>query len=248
MRISSKLILFAILALLVPVAASARSAGCRIAIVVDGVERPEYSHGAAVYIEALRGRNYSVRLINPTPHRVAVALAVDGLNSIDARHTDGLSASKWVLAPYETAEIEGWQVSDSTARRFVFTGERGSYAAKLGQTANIGVIEAMFYRERRRRDSPMFQEKEESSSRAQPAPPSAGALSDTYAGTGMGGRTRHEVEEVHIDLDPHPIATARVRYEFRPQLVKLGILVDDRHPSPLERREKARGFEYCPQP
>jgi hypothetical protein len=229
--------------LLVPAFAGARPSGCRIAIVVDGVERPEYSGGGAVYIEALRGRSYAVRLINPTPERVAVALSVDGLNSIDARHTDGFSASKWVLGPYETTEIAGWQVSDSTARRFVFTGERGSYAAKLGRTANIGVIEAIFYRERRPRDYGMFEKKERAPSSAAAAPPS-----DDYAGTGMGGRTPHEVEEVHMDLDPHPIASSRIRYEFRPQLVKLGIVFDDRHPSPLERRERARGFEYCPEP
>jgi hypothetical protein len=51
---------------------------------------------------------------------------------------------------------------------------------------------------------------------------------------------------VHVDLDPHPIQHVRIRYEFRPQLVKLGVLRDGR--SPLERREKAKGFEYCPEP
>jgi hypothetical protein len=63
----------------------------------------------------------------------------------------------------------------------------------------------------------------------------------------MGGRTQHDVVTVDIDLDPRPIASARLRYEFRPQLVKLGVLPTDR--SPLDRREKARGFErYCPEP
>jgi len=39
----------------------------------------------------------------------------------------------------------------------------------------------------------------------------------------------------------------RIRYEFRPQLVKLGILPAPI--APMERRERARGFgEYCPQP
>jgi hypothetical protein len=74
----------------------------------------------------------------------------------------------------------------------------------------------------------------------------SGALSDDYAATGMGERDRHEVESVDIDLDPRPVASARIRYEFRPQLVKLGVLLDR---SPLERRESARGFEgFCPQP
>lgn len=231
--------------LLLAGAASAHTSGCRIAVIVDGVERPQYAANGAIYIEALRGREYSLRLINPTPHRVAVALSVDGLNTIDAQHTDGWGAAKWVLDPYETAEIAGWQVSDSTARKFFFTGERNSYGAALGQTENLGVIEAIFYRERPRAvergilgGAPDREEAAGAESKK----------SDDYAATGMGGRTQHDVVTVDIDLDPRPIASARLRYEFRPQLVKLGVLPAGGR-SPLERREKAQGFErYCPEP
>ena len=62
----------------------------------------------------------------------------------------------------------------------------------------------------------------------------------------MGHRARHEVEMIDIDLEPTPVASVRIRYEYRPQLVKLGILPS--HISPLERRERASGFEtYCPE-
>jgi hypothetical protein len=61
----------------------------------------------------------------------------------------------------------------------------------------------------------------------------------------MGRRHDHPVERVHIDLDPSPVASFRVRYEFRPQLVKLGVL--PRAEDPLERRERARGFAWCPE-
>ena len=217
-----------------------------LSVVVDGQSRPEYNHRGTTYIEAIRGREFSLRITNPTGHRVAVALAVDGLNTIDAKHTDGWNAAKWVLEPYESTEISGWQVSGTTARKFFFTGERSSYGAALGKTENLGVIEAIFYRERGR---PIAQFREESKMRGQEsqaaptAPPSA-AADDEFAATGMGGRTRHEVERVDIDLDPHPIERVRIRYEFRPQLVKLGVIRD----WPLQRREKARGFEYCPEP
>ena len=56
---------------------AAHSSGCRIAVIVDGIERPEYSANGSIYVEALRGRNYSLRLTNPTPYRVAAALSVD---------------------------------------------------------------------------------------------------------------------------------------------------------------------------
>jgi hypothetical protein len=83
------------------------------------------------------------------PYRVAVALSVDGLNSIDARHTTAWNASKWVIEPYGTINISGWQMSSERARRFYFTSERDSYGAKLGQTSNLGLISAVFFRERR---------------------------------------------------------------------------------------------------
>src|SRR5213593_3940856 len=39
-------------------------------------------------------------------------------------------------------------MSSENARRFYFTTERDSYAAKLGQAANLGVISAVFFHER----------------------------------------------------------------------------------------------------
>jgi hypothetical protein len=230
------------------------SASAAVTVLVNDAPAREYNHNGTTYIEAFRGKDFAIRLTNPTPFRVAVALSVDGLNTIDARHTDAWSATKWVLDPWESTVVSGWQVNQRTARRFFFTGERGSYGAALGQTENLGVIEAVFYRERVWREEAHVAPAPKMQPAPAPAPGSASAgagksdaaLSDDYAATGMGRRTRHEVERVDIDLDPTPVVTARIRYEFRPQLVKLGVLVE---PSPIERREHARGFgEYCPEP
>jgi hypothetical protein len=220
-----------------------------VTVLMDGDPLPSYVHHGTTYIEAVRGRDFTIRLRNPTAQRVAVALSVDGLNTIDARHTDAWNAAKWVLGPYETAEISGWQVSDRTARRFFFTGERDSYGARLGQTRNLGVIEAVFYRERAPRYSQDWSRKQRDEARSQApsaAVPHSGAESqaqpsDDYAATGMGHSTRHEVDEVEITLEREPFASLALRYEFHPQLVKLGVLDRD----PLERRERARGF--CPE-
>ncbi len=130
-------------------AANASSpSGFGLDVLVDGRERPEYAARGTVYVEALRGHDYALRLSNPTGTRIAVALSVDGLNTLDSRHTAARDARKWVLAPYETVIIPGWQVSNAASRKFVFTGERGSYGAALGKTQDLGVIEAVFFRER----------------------------------------------------------------------------------------------------
>jgi hypothetical protein len=123
--------------------------GFEVQILVDGRPLEEYNARGKSYVEALAGAEYEVRVRNPLPYRVAVALSVDGLNSIDARHTTAWNASKWVIEPYGTINISGWQMSSERARRFYFTSERDSYGAKLGQTSNLGVVSAVFFRERR---------------------------------------------------------------------------------------------------
>src|ERR1044072_1790038 len=118
-----------------------------VQIVVNGRSLDEYAARGKTYIEAIVGAEDEVRI--RYPYRVAVAVSVDGLNTIDAQHTSAWNASKWVIEPYGTISINGWQMSSVRARRFYFTSERDSYGAKLGQTSNLGAITAVFFRERR---------------------------------------------------------------------------------------------------
>lgn len=124
--------------------------GFEVQVLVDGRPLEEYIARGKSYVEALAGAEYEVRIRNPSPYRVAVALSVDGLNSIDAKHTTAWNASKWVIEPYDSITVSGWQMSSERARRFYFTSERDSYGAKLGQTADLGNISAVFFRERQR--------------------------------------------------------------------------------------------------
>lgn len=238
---------------------AATNNGFSLSVLLGGSDRPEYSAHGAVYVEAARGAPYALRITNPLPYRVAVALSVDGLNTLDARHTDAWSARKWVIEPYGSAVIEGWQVSGSAARSFYFTGEKGSYGAELGHTRDLGVIEAVFFRERTplpvatsepapgQSDGAAGGIRRDAAAPRAPREEKAQAISDDYAATGMGGRRDHAVFEVAMDLDPAPAARVRLRYEFRPQLVQMGILPgrEDR----LGRREGAAGFsDFCPEP
>lgn len=259
-----------------------------VEILVGGAPRPRYAHDGRLYVEALKGREYAIRLHNPYPVRVAVALSVDGLNTIDARETTAVAARKWVLEPYGTVVISGWQTSQAEARRFEFTTEARSYGQALGKTTNLGVIAAVFFKERMpvaiddfappqtdssRRDKSASRP---SASAAPPAAPSesreaskqslaegtgstagasgagANAAADAaarradneFAATGMGRTTDHAVTQVYLDLESAAALSVDIRYEFRPQLVRLGILAPERQPDPLTRRERAEGF--CP--
>jgi hypothetical protein len=113
-------------------------------------------------------------------------------------------------------------MSSERARRFYFTNERDSYGAKLGQTANLGVIAAVFFRERRpvpiiRPPYPITREKSdrmeapEPSARAQSAP----RRDDDNAATGIGRNVHNDVRWVDMDLDSRAAGEVTIRYEYR---------------------------------
>jgi hypothetical protein len=197
-------------------------------ILVAGRPLEEYYGRGKNYVEATLGAEYEVRVRNPFPFRVAVALSVDGLNTIDARRSSAWNASKWVIEAYGTISINGWQMSSERARRFYFTSEQDSYGAKLGQTSNLGLVSAVFFRELRSVAVPITPapppgprpedrgERERSSngadssagtSQAPDARANKGIISrdDDYAATGIGRSVHNDVQWVNMNLDPRAV-------------------------------------------
>ncbi len=228
-----------------------------LTVLTQGSPSRVYSHQGRFYIEARKGAEFSIRLTNHSAGRIAVALTVDGLNTIDARHTTPQQASKWVLAPWQTVTIDGWQINRNQARKFYFTTEDDSYGAALGRKTDLGIISAAVFREIPP-VTPIYRAESRSRDTGSPAPRSAlksecqssadSATADEYAATGMGQAVSHRVHRVNLQLEPTPCQSIGIRYEFRPVLVRLGVL--PAVPDPLLRRERAHGFDtsFCPQP
>lgn len=271
--------------------------GFDLSVLVEGEESSEYASRGKIYIEARKGRNFSLRVHNPTCQRIAVALSVDGLNVIDAKRTTAPEATKWILAPGQSIDIPGWQMSSRTARRFFFTETKKSYAKWIGYTRNVGTIEAVFFREKSSPfptrcglgapivGSPVEQGETypPPAAGSGPGAPTASAGSPTFesgapapqevevrgespvldsqrsrrdapakaggdfAATGAGSRTDNPVVWVDFEEDPNPVARIALRYEFREELVRLGVLPRE---DDLYARERGRGFEprYAPDP
>lgn len=235
-------------------------------ILVNGQPLLELAARNSTYVEAVKNAEYSLRLKNRTGRRMAVALAVDGLNTIDAKTGSASKASKWVLDPWQTITIEGWQIGPDAARKFFFTSEDKSYGAWLGKTSNLGVIEAVAYREIVPPPAPrgpyLEQEKKESArmrsgdssapqsaGKASPAP--AESLDDDLAATGIGRKIDNRVTRVQMKLESSPATHLRLRYEYRQQLVSLGVLPSYEEEQALARRERALGFDdfdFAPDP
>src|ERR1044072_7453294 len=220
-------------------------------VIVDGRPLDEYYSRGRTYVEALQGAEYEIRVRNDSSDRVAVALSVDGLNTIDARHTSAWNASKWVIEPYQTITISGWQMSSERARRFYFTNERDSYGAKLGQTANLGVISAVFFREQRRLVTPQYpisknrdrsepQQSSKSQAGAAESRAAAPPKDDDYAATGIGRNVRNDVYWVNMDLDSRAAGEVTIRYEYYSALLRLGVVPRQ------QSREDSRGFSPEP--
>lgn len=195
----------------------------KVDVLVDGRRLTEYNERGRTFIEAERGAEYEIRLRNPSADRVAVALSVDGLNTIDAEQTSAVNASKWVIEPYQTITITGWQMSSERARKFYFTSERDSYAAKLGRKADFGVISAVFFRERRRQPIPITKgnappSSSPSSSSSSGAELESRAQADgvqaNRAATGIGRSVRNDVREIDMELDSRPVAEVTMRYQY----------------------------------
>jgi hypothetical protein len=115
-----------------------------------GVKAEEFRDGHP-FVTAMPGENYSVRIYNPLPVRVAVNLTIDGLNSISGKPSGISDGRKWMIDPYDSVTINGWQVNDTEARRFFFTDKPKSYAKWLGKkrhenlAANCGVIGVAYF-------------------------------------------------------------------------------------------------------
>ena len=246
-----------------------------VQVLVDGRALEQYAARGRAYVQAIEGTEYELRVHNPFPFRVAVALSVDGLNTIDARHTGAWQASKWVIGPYQTIYVSGWQVSTERARHFYFTTERDSYGSKIGQTTNLGVIAAVFFSERhpiplqvtpppprplpvrppyedngageaRGSQAPAASARKEGITKSYPMP------DDESAATGIGRSVTNDVRWVDMQLEPHPVSEVAIRYEYYQGLVRLGILPRPYpRPDSLQRREGARGFQdrrFSPEP
>jgi hypothetical protein len=249
--------------------------GFDVQVLVGGRPLPQEIVGSQRRLEAVPGTEYELRLTNPLSDRVAVAVSVDGLNVIDARHTTPWDASKWVIHPHATLTLTGWQVGSERARRFYFTTERDAYATRIGRPGDFGVISAVFFRERhpvseilpRRRGVP---ERGDSIGEAAGAP-AAGAVArsapghesglarrrptpswpdDGRAATGIGRSVRSAVREVGMELQPDPVAVVTLRYEFRP-LVPRPLVVPGFAPEPPRERgwmTRPEDSRFAPEP
>lgn len=113
----------------------------------QGRPLPTYDVGARRYVIGSDGERYVMQLRNNTGHRIEAVATVDGLDVIDGR-PGSFEKRGYLLRPWATVEIDGFRQSLDEVAAFRFGAVRDAYAAKKGDSRNVGVIGVAFFNER----------------------------------------------------------------------------------------------------
>lgn len=248
------------LALILPALAEARplesAAGAwELEVLVDGVPAPRFAHAAETYILGHPGQRYTLRVWNRSPRRIEAVVSVDGRDVVDGKPGDFRTKGGYVVQPYGFVDIDGWRVTRHEAAAFRFTSVANSYAGRMGNPRNVGVIGVAIFPERvfvppprpylRHRDhddrssapADASGARAESKGKAPSAPSAPGAYAQEAPSARPGlGTEFGEAVDSHVHAvtftrqNPnHPAALLGVRYNDRRGLLALGIDVDGRH-------------------
>ncbi|HEY6002168.1 MAG TPA: hypothetical protein VIV57_04780 [Anaeromyxobacter sp.] len=155
MRLASLAAASLLAACLFPGAASARphESGARsgpwsVELVDEsGAVLPTYFHDGRVYVLGSLGRRYMVRVRNGSPRRVEVVVSVDGRDVIDGRPA-AFSKPGYVVNPWGEVLIDGYRLSEAAVAAFRFGTVPRSYAARMGDARDVGVIGVAVFPER----------------------------------------------------------------------------------------------------
>jgi hypothetical protein len=117
-------------------------------IIVDGHPLREYWHESRCFVAGMIDKKYAIRVKNNTNKRVEVVVSVDGRDVLDGKEADYVTKRGYVLSPYQSYDIPGFRLSFKEVASFTFSTVENSYAYKMGNANNVGVIGAAFFPEK----------------------------------------------------------------------------------------------------
>jgi len=114
----------------------------------DGHILDTYSHRGRSYVLGMSGGRYSIRIKNPTDHRVEAVISVDGLDVIDGEHADFTGKRGYVVPAFGELLVDGFRTSTTQVAAFRFSAVADSYAERKGKGRNVGVIGVAIFDEK----------------------------------------------------------------------------------------------------
>jgi hypothetical protein len=115
-------------------------------ITEDGDTAPTYALKGRFYVQGNLNERYTIRVTNPTAHRVEAVVTVDGLDVVDGEAGD-LHKRGYIVPAYGETRIEGFRTSLADVATFRFSSVDGSYAGRKGKARNVGVIAVAIFEE-----------------------------------------------------------------------------------------------------
>ncbi len=231
--------------------------------VVDehGASLLTFHEGGRTYVLGTLGRRYGIRVRNGSARRVEVVVSVDGRDAIDGRPSS-FEKRGYVVDPFGELTVDGYRLSLASVAAFRFSSVPRSYAARMGDARDVGVIgvavfpEREWPRPRQRRPLPFPVVPDEERSRSEGlelneglagAPPSEAPRAQDRPskssaprpglGTEFGEeRDSHATEVPFERARPRPDAVLTLRYDDRAGLLALGIDVDGRRTARADDR------------
>ncbi len=224
----------------------------------SGRQLPTFHHRGRTYVLGNRGGRYLLRIRNQTGGRIEVVASVDGRDVVDGKRAS-VSRPGYLVPPWGEVVIDGFRLSHEAVAAFRFSAVEDSYAARMGDARDVGVIGAAVFTEAvpQPLDEPPQVSRGEDRDSAAPAPsraaPEKGLAGAAEAerkerpglGTAFGERHESRVVEVAFErASSTPAAMLSVRYDDRPGLLALGVDVDGKRASSRDRwlRETAEPF------
>lgn len=208
---------------------------------------PIHTHRGTSYVEGVKGQSYQVRVFNHTGGRVEAVVTVDGRDVVSGQYGDYRTARGYVIPPYGSVLIDGFRKSWNNVAAFHFTDVDDSYAARMGDASNVGVIGVAVFKEkgyRRPYHPPIAMDRARRSSSGAEAgsgykAPSAKKSAPSYSaeaerpeestqglGTGWGQDTYSPATSTKFTrARRRPDSILAVRYDDRYGLIDKGVIV-----------------------
>lgn len=190
------------------------------------------------YLEAVKGRNYSIVIRNNSSGRIGVVVAVDGRNIISGRKSFlRRDEEMYVISPYGYTKLDGWRTDDRTVHRFYFTEQADSYSKRtFDDSSAMGVIAVAAFSEKERPGYLYERSLQRLPAQGSPDPvtgkdATAGASvqgraekSQRQAGTGFGEEQYSPTVRVEFEPEQVPFTRTLIKYEWYETLCRKGIL------------------------
>ncbi len=225
---------------------------------LSGGTLPTYHHGGYTYVEGRRGTRYAIRVFNHTGERVEAVVTVDGRSVISGKEGNYKRQRGYVIDPYGSVTIEGFRTSWSNVAAFRFTEVEDSYAARMGNDSNVGVVGVAVFKEKKRQPVPVpyysykkrkslgsgYGRSKSAPRASQPPPSQDSAMGGAYAereareqgiGTGYGEDDYSPATETKFERrSRRPNARMSIYYDDRAGLIARGVIYRPRRP-PVRR-------------